>query len=398
MSVRVLIAERDPGLRSQMRETVGSFKGCEVVGLARDGQETIQMAVLLVPHVAIISHDLPGISALQACEILSALAPDVMAILVSNSKSQDRIDSAMRAGARAVIAKPLDNSQLQTLITELAEVRKRRESPEVLDWKDPSRFPRVVSITGAKGGVGKSTVAVNLAVLLAKRLPNRVALLDLYTQFGDVAAMLNITPKHTIADMESVCDEVDTDLVQSYVTKHPSGVHVLTASVTPLPLNAVSSECLDRLLYVLKRTHRYVILDVPPILHEVTLHALAHSNIILLIANLFDLTTATDTKKIYDALQQEHVSKENIRIVLNRVLKANRLRVADIEQMFGCGILAQIPNDRRLVTAINQGIPLVLSDGDSPIGRSFALLAEAVAGPIGCIPRADGASAKKKVA
>ncbi|HUV06069.1 MAG TPA: AAA family ATPase [Armatimonadota bacterium] len=395
MSVRVLIAERDPALRNQIRDTVASFEGCEVVGMARDGQETIQMAVLLIPHVAVISQDLPGISGLQACEILSALAPDVMSVLVTSGKAQDKLDSAMRAGARAVITKPLDDSQLRTVINELAELRKRRESPEVLDWRDPSRFPKVVSVTGAKGGVGKTTIAVNLAVLLAKRLPNRVAIVDLYTQFGDIAMMLNVTPKHTIAEMESLCDEVDTDLVQSYVTKHPSGVHVLAASVTPVPLSAVSAECLDSLLYVLKRTYRYVVLDVPPILHEATLHALAHSNMVLLIANLFDLTTASDTKKIYDALQQEHISKENIKIVLNRVLKANRLRTADIERMFDCDILAQIPNDRRMVTSVNQGIPLALSDGDSPIGRSFTMLADAVAGPIGYRSHAERPATKK---
>ena len=378
MSVRVLIAEHDTGLRNQLREMLGTLSDCEIVGLARDGQEAIQMAMQLVPNVAILSRDLPGISGLRTCEILSALAPDVMSVITSDSQSQDGVDSAMRSGARAVVAWPLDPARLSRLVGELDEVRKRQESPEVLDWRHPSKFPKIISITGAKGGVGKSTIAVNLAVVLAKRLPNKVALVDLYTQFGDIAAMLNITPKRTIAEMECITDEFDAGLVQNYMTKHSSGVHVLVTSVKPVPLGAASTECLDNLLYMLKRMYRYVIMDVPPYLHEATLHALAHSNLILLVSNLFDVTTATDTKQIYDALQQEHISKESIKIVLNRVLKANRLRPADIEKMFDCGILAQIPNDRRLVTAINQGIPLVLNDGDSPVGKGLALLADVI--------------------
>ncbi len=166
----------------------------------------------------------------------------------------------------------------------------------------------------------------------------------------------------------------------------------------PVPLGAASAECLDNLLYMLKRMYRYVIMDVPPFLHEATLHALAHSNLILLVANLFDVTTATDTKQIYDALQQEHISKESIKIVLNRVLKANRLRPADIEKMFDCGILAQIPNDRRLVTAVNQGIPLVLNDGDSPVGKGLALLADVIENSTSYASGGRSSSRKKKVA
>jgi len=396
MAIRVLIAEHDPALRTQMKEIIGS-EGTEVVGLARDGQEAIQMAMQLSPHIAFVTHDLPGLSGIQTCEMLSALAPDIMCVLVSDVRSQDRVDSAIHAGARAVIAKPLDAAQVGTLIVELAEVRKRRESADLLDWKDPSKFPKAISITGAKGGVGKSTIAVNVAVVLAKHFPNKVALLDLYTQFGDIAAMMNVVPKYTLGDLVPVSKDLDTELIQNYITKHASGVHVLVSSVEPIPLDVITAECLDSVLYVLKRMYRYIIVDVPPILHPATLHVLAHSNVILLIANLFDLTTATDTKKLYDALQSEHISRDNIKLVLNRVSKVNRLHTADIEQMFDCSILAHIPNDGRLVNSVNQGIPLAMSDGASPLGRSFIRLAASITGSTDEVAAVQAASLKKRL-
>ena len=380
MSVRVLIAEYDQETRHALRDLVCSAGKCEVVGLARDGQEAVQMAMQYLPDIAFISYDLPGISGPQTCEIMSALGPGIMSVLVAEAKSQDRIVCAMRSGARALVARPLEEPEVQKLIASLADVRERRNSVEVQEWKDPARFPKVISVTGGKGGVGKTTIAINLAVLLAKRLPNKVALIDLYTQFGDVAAMLNLTPRRTIAELVPDTKELDFDLVENYITKHPCGVHVLVTSLDPVPLDAVSIECLDNLLYVLKHRYRYVVVDVPPMLHTTTLHVLARSNIILLVANLFDVTTATDTKKFYDALREESIAEENIKVVLNRVSKVNRLHTADIEQMFDCDLLAHIPNDGRLVNAVNQGMPLMVNDGDSPIGRSMSRLATAVAG------------------
>lgn len=396
MSLRVLIAEYDPALRDEIRELVGSEEGCEIVGLARDGQEAIQMAMQHVPHVAFISQTLPGIPGFQTCEMLNVLDPNILSVVVAEANSQAHIRDAMLSSARAFVARPLDTQQFGSLISELTDARERRESPELLEWKDPLRFPKVVSVTGAKGGVGKTTLAVNLAVILAKRLPSKVALIDLYTQFGDVATMFNISPKRAIADLVRMFEDLDMDLIQECVTRHGSGVHVLVTSVHPLPFDAVPIESLDKLLSILKRAYRYLIIDVPPVLDRTTMHVLTHSNVILLVSNLFDLTTAADTRKFYDALQRERVSKDNIKVVLNRVARANKLCVADMERTFGCS-LVQIPNDSRLVHAVNQGIPLVLSDTDCSLTQSVIRLAEIVTGWVDESAHASKESFLKKI-
>jgi pilus assembly protein CpaE len=286
----------------------------------------------------------------------------------------------MQLGIRAVIPKNTSSTVLVDLIEDLAEIKSRRASKEIQEWKDPARFPRIVSVTGAKGGVGKSTIAVNLAVTLAKILPRKVALFDLYTQFGDVSTMLNMVPKHTITDMFATCPELDAEMIKDYVTHHPSGVDVFVTSVEPSPLNAIGVEFLDSLLHTLKSTYRYVVVDMPHMLQELTFSTLSSSDEILLIANLLDVTTVADTKKLYDALMHEHFVKENIKIILNRESRANRLNVRDVERMFSGCRLYHLSNDNNMANAANQGTPLALAAPNSPFARDMALLAEAVMG------------------
>lgn len=380
MPIRVLIAEYDAKLRDEIANIVASDAECEIVGLAQDGQEAVELAVMRSPHVAIISNNVRGISPLQTCEMLNAVAPAVMPVLLVDSRSPDSLESAMRSGARAVVSIPVNSKELLPLIATLTEVGKRRDSDEVRQLKDPSTFSRVIAVTGAKGGVGKSTIAVNLAVILARYAPTKVALVDCYTQFGDIATMFNVRPTRTLSELDSVSKDLDATMIQDYLTKHPSGVDILVSSMEPLPLDSMSAECLENLLYVLKRMYRYIVVDVPPILHEPTLRLLSHANTILLIANLFDLTTATDTKRFFTAVGESRIPRENIGVVLNRVSRTNQIHTKDMESLFECGILASIPNDRRLVSAINQGVPIAVSDGDTPFGRSMGALASKVSG------------------
>ena len=382
MAVRILIAEGDTEQRDLIRETVKLADDTEIVGFARDGRETVQMALQLQPDIVLMANDLPGIKAAEACGILSSVAPEIMSVLVADSKSSELTEQAFRAGARGLFTRPLNLRQLNSLIDGLTASKAKMSSKEILEWKDPATHPRVITVTGAKGGVGKSTVAVNLAVTLAQDLPHKVALLDLHPQFGDVATMFNVVPKGTMADMVPLVKDLDADMVANYLTKHSSGVDILVSSTEPLPFDAIGVDCLDSVLHVLKQNYRYILIDSPPILHDLTLHAMESSSMILLVANLFDLTTATDTKKMYDALRDRHIPSKHIWVILNRVSKVNKLRSGDVTKMFNGSIKASLPNDRRLVNSVNQGIPAVLNSGETPLKRSISNLAKMIAGNV----------------
>jgi pilus assembly protein CpaE len=261
----------------------------------------------------------------------------------------------------------------------VAELRWVAETPEYQNSTDLSRIPQTISITGAKGGVGKTTLATNLAVALARQAPGQTVLIDLYSQFGDVPTMLNLSPRRTLADLVPATEELDGQIVEEHLETHASGLRVGVGSVQPQPLDLFTTRFLEQLLGILKRQYRYVVVDVPPILHAGTLYMLAHSHTVLLVANLYDLTTAGDTKKLLEAIKGSYVPPERIRVVLNRVSRDNQLRVPDLEKAFGQAVVSLIPNDGRVVpNSVNQGVPFMMSHPGSPVGEAVEQLAAAL--------------------
>lgn len=390
MPIKILIADCDQMRRNQIRDFVRELPECEIVGTVRDGEEAIQSTVQLAPDVALISYDLPGISGMQACDVINAIAPDTMVAILSDINQQSRLESAMTSGARAFICNPPDFIRINKVIHDLYEISDRRKSSKYQDWKDPNKYSKVISITAGKGGVGKTTICSNLAVTLANIYRNNVMLLDLYSQFGDISTMLNVSQKLTIADMNASSSDLDPELLRNYITEHSSGVHVLTTSNRPIPIDYININLLEDLIHILKRMYKYIIIDVPPFLFNSTIRILSISNKILLIANLMDLTAVADTRKFIDALQYEEISKEKISLIINRISKTNKLNFADVEQALSTKIIARIPEDERVVNSINEGVPLVLSYPDSQFGSSFRSLADELSVPANIVSSSCG--------
>lgn len=415
--IRVLIAHRDTAERQALRQglTTSGNEAIEVVGLARDGQEAVQMALQLEPDVTLLDAALAVLDGCQAAEMIGLARPGAVTVLLVEgtedvglkdwvtrssalSPHSSTVRRAMRAGVRDVVFRQGGtwagadlNSVLET-VKRVVEAGRVRETPEFRNATDPARMPMTLSISGAKGGVGKTTLCVNLAVALAQEHPSQTVLVDLYSQFGDVATLLNLRPQRTLVDLVTAAGELDLALVEEHLEAHESGLKVLVGSAMPQPLDLFTTTFLERVMGVLKRQYRFIVVDVPPFLHSGTLYMLAHSQAAVLVANLFDLTTASDTQKLLQTLRGGYVPPERLHVVLNRVSRENQLQVPDLEKALGQRVAGAIPNDGRLVPAsINAGVPFVLTHPRSRITQAVRALGRTLTGSVPAAAVSDGA-------
>lgn len=395
--MRVLIADSQAARRERLRAALAADGQMEIVGQARDGQEAVQRAYALQPDIALLAADLSVQDGFATAELLASSGLALQSILLSEDAHPGDLRRAMRAGAREHLPWPCSDADLRETLHAVHEDSLRRRSSDFAAAADPRAGARILAVSGAKGGIGKTTLAVNLAAALAVETGEPTVLLDLYTQFGDAALLLNLSPRRTLADLVRLDPaELDEGLLEDHLERHESGLRLLAGASAPLPLDALTPAGLDRILSLLKRSHRYLVLDVPPVLHATTLHALTHAHSVLLIANLFDLTTLADSRLWLDAIAGQHVAHEAVQVLLNRTSPRNHIQLPDIERTLGRAAACLIPNDGKLVPhSVNAGVPFVLSHPNSRIAQSVYGLARRLAGDPATAPGAAPAPARR---
>ncbi len=379
--IQVLIAEANLEWREHIRAGLAAGAEIEVAGQARDERETVRLAHALRPDIVLLSAGLPPLGGFAAAEKLAVSGLPLETILVtpdaSATHSSADLRAAMRAGAKDSIGSAATPAELCECVRSVHAEALRRRSPAFAADAAPGARGKVIAVSGAKGGIGKTMLAVNLAAALAVESQTPTVLLDLYTQFGDAALMLNLFPRRTLADLvKNESDDIDYPLLEEHLERHECGLRVLAGASAPLPLHALSPECLDQMLSLLRRENCQVVLDVPPVLHDTTRLAVSQADAVLLVANLFDLTTLADTRLWLDALCGPCVAPDAIQIILNRASPANRLQLPDITRTLGRSVQCLIPNDGKLVPAsVNAGVPFVLSHPNSKVACSVFGLA-----------------------
>jgi pilus assembly protein CpaE len=225
--------------------------------------------------------------------------------------------------------------------------------------------------------VGKTTTAVNLAALLAESAPGEVVLIDLDLQFGDVAAVLDLTPAYTITDaFASGAD--DSMRLRTLLTPHAANFHVLCGSDDPAENGRVTGDQIRKMVHHYSASFRYVVIDTPGGLHEETLASLEEATDVVFVAAL-DVATLRAVHRGIEVLAQLSLLPPRRHVVLNRTDRRSGLTERDAERIIGLPLDAVIPESDRVALAANQGELIVASRKRNPVRRHFKDLARAVA-------------------
>ena len=326
------------------------------------------------PDIGLVNIDHAPEKALELVAKLNETSPDCSVLVVSSSTDGKLILRAMRAGAKEFLTSPVKIDDLLSALSRLDERRPDRK-------RSRSRGSTVIAVCGATGGVGTTSVAVNLGCALAKEPENSVALVDLDLCLGDADVFLDTIPDYTLVDVAQNIARLDFNLLKRSLTKHSSGLFLLPRPVQMEDIGLITPEDLQRVIGLLKATFTHLVLDLSKSYSELDMLALKSANHVLLVTQM-DLPCLRNMVRLLMSFGQIEGLSENIKIVVNRVgLDDGHISLKKAQDTIGREVFWQLPNDyRTMVEVRNNGVPLVEQAPKAAITQSILQLAEALSG------------------
>lgn len=324
--------------------------------------------------------------AMEQIRTLHNQDPALVLMLVAEEVTADVLRRGMRAGVSDVLEAPLDEPKIEAAIEQFAhDILKRETSvsvtPPVDGGMERSEKGRIVTITSAKGGSGKTVLATNVALLLNRIPDTKVCLVDADLQFGDVCLVLQLEPRFTMVNASHELHHLDGALLDSLLTEHPSGLKVLAAPLEPAFADDITTAGLMQMLDVLRDNYDYVVVDTASMLDELILSLIEKSDDILMLVDM-DLPSVKNAKLALETLRLLKFSTLNVQLVMNRSNSKAKLDNKEIEGALKMSISAAIPSDAMVAASVNEGRPVVESDPKSKVAKGFESVAALIAGKI----------------
>jgi pilus assembly protein CpaE len=322
------------------------------------------------PDVAMINMDGGAERALSLMERLRSSSPECNLFAISKSADGQLILKAIRSGAKEFLTAPVELEELYAALERLLQSKYSSTDGR-------SRGCKMIAIAGATGGVGCTSVAVNIGCNLAKKPENTVALVDLDLALGDADVFLDSIPDYSLVDVTENVSRLDFQLLRKSLTKHSSGLYLLPRPVQLQDLDLITPENLRKVFGLLRASFSHVVVDVSKSYSQVDLTALEMCNEIVLMVQL-DLPCLRNMVRLLMSLQQMDSIREKIKVVVNRVgLESGQISLKKAKETIGREIFYQIPNDyRTMVEMRNNGQPLIEQSPKAAITLAVSQLTE----------------------
>jgi len=323
-----------------------------------------EYAIVLGPGV-----DLEAAAALA--DMLRVTRPAMSVILIRRRVDTSVLAEALRSGMREVVEER-DLTGLGAAVGRAREVWQALNGPLA---PSHANHGQLVTIFSPKGGVGKTTLAVNLAIALSNRGEKRVCVVDLDLGFGDIAITLQLIPARTMADAVNFESGLEFDVLEPLLTPHSTGISTLVAPVQPDAKDSIPASLVGRVLSMLKDNFDYVVVDTAPNFDEFVLQAFDETDVLLLVTTL-DVPTLKNVKIAVETLDLLNFPKPRRRLVLNRADDKVGLSAEEVEGTLGMSIDASIPTSSQVANATNSGQPITSALPKHPVSMAISALAQ----------------------
>jgi pilus assembly protein CpaE len=329
--------------------------------------------------VAVISLDADHAKALQLISQVTAESPTLPILAVSGRGDGQSILQALRSGAKEFLTQPVVLEEMLTALKRLQATRLASESHQGNGFVKKQETT-VIAVAGSGGGVGCTSIAVNLGASLAQNTEHTVALIDLDLALGDADVCLDLMPDYTLADVALNIERLDMTFLRRSLSKHSSGVSLLPHPVQMEDAGLIREEHVQRVIGLLRASYTHLILDLSKSFTATDITAMRTADTILLVAQL-DLSSLRNVVRMLLTLQTEEGMAEKVKVVLNRVGSECDISFKKAEETIGKPVFWQVPNDpKALIDARNAGVPLLQHAPKSKAQQSIAGLAQALCG------------------
>lgn len=376
-AIKILIVDDNEKTRDKLIEQL-RFDDVAVVGESNFGAAAYTWAQQLDVDVVIVLIEEPLARSLRTIESLAVGARSWPVLGISSLSDRETMRKAVVAGVRDYLVWPAAGDELHQTVLNIHRVEQTRRLA-LEQGQTAGRVGTIVAVAGVKGGIGKSTVATNIATTLAEQTRHQIAMVDLDLQFGDAAVMLDLVPPRTIEDATKELTGTDPQLIHGYLVDHASRLKLLAAPATPEGAETITEDQVGQILEMLAATNDYVIVDTSAQLDPVSMRVMDFATLILLVV-VPEVPCVRRTKAALALMQEWGYSRDKVKLVVNRSRKKSEVSSTEIEQVLQYPIYAEIPDDRAAARGISIGAPAVLSAPKSDVGRAFTELGRILVG------------------
>lgn len=366
-TLNIIVIDREENSRNIIKNYLGEIDGfktdAEFFSEFFDLEQGCEYAQKASKSIVLIDISDNPEKALDAIRKIKENKKNTAIIALSNKASTDTIIKAMRAGAKEFITKPIIKSEFTEVLNKIKE---EMNSTEVKD------FCKIISTFSNKGGIGKTSIAVNLAVELAELSKEKVALIDLNLQLGDVATFLDMTPPFAMDYIANNIQNLDETQLLKTLTKYKNtSLYVIADPLNIAKGKEITAEQIKNILNALKKTFSYVVIDIGTNIDSKTITALDMSDLILLIA-IVNLPAIRSTQRCMELFSKLGYEKDKVKLILNRYMENEDIKTTDIEDVVKQKVYWKIPNNYlTMMSAINKGVPVNEINRDANIAQNY---------------------------